>query len=104
LALWDVPPAPAGAAYTTVTTWQNRGKDLTYNGNTYYWTKDREFAKFINLPHRRPGPFELAAGVPDDIRVRLSALGWLLTDSIGISRDVSRYRAYIAGSRAEFTV
>jgi len=104
LALWDAPPAPAGAAYTTVTTWQNRGKDLTYNGNTYYWTKDREFAKFINLPHRRPGPFELAAGVPDDIRVRLSALGWLLTDSIGISRDVSRYRAYIAGSRAEFTV
>jgi hypothetical protein len=103
-ALWEVPPPTNGAAYTTITTWQNRGKDVTYSGEVYYWTKDREFEKFLDLPQRRPGPFELAAGVPDDVRRRLTGLGWRLSDSIGISRDISRYQAYVAGSRAEFTV
>src|SRR5262245_32340096 len=65
LDLWDGPGAPAGAAYTTITTWHNKGKSVRYRGETYYWTKDREFEKFLELPRRRPVPFELAAGVDE---------------------------------------
>src|SRR5687767_594972 len=58
-------PETGGEAYTTVTTWRNKGKDVTYRGDTYYWTKDREFLKVLDLPRRRGVPFELAARVED---------------------------------------
>jgi hypothetical protein len=96
--------AGTGDAYTTITTWHNKGKDLVYRGDTYYWTKDREFEKFLDLPRRRAGPFELAAGVPEEVRLLLREHGWRQVDSVGISRDTERYRAYIEGSRGEFTV
>ena len=35
----------------------------------YYWTKDREFLKFIDLPERRPVPFELAVVVDENCQV-----------------------------------
>ena len=62
---------PADAPYTTITTWHNTGKDVVYNGERYYWTKDREFEHFLDLPRRRAGPFELAVGVDDATRQRL---------------------------------
>src|SRR5262245_26221338 len=37
LDLWESPPAPAGAPYTTITTWHNKGKEIIYRGDTYYW-------------------------------------------------------------------
>jgi hypothetical protein len=104
LDLWATPPGPGGRVYNTIATWNNKGKDLVHRGDTYYWTKDREFLKFLDLPRRRPVPFELAAGVDDAARVLLGQNGWRLTPSIPISEDVSRYRAYIQGSRGEFTV
>jgi hypothetical protein len=103
LDLWDNPPG-AGEAYNTITTWHNKGKNVTYRGDTYYWTKDREFEKFLDLPHRRAVPFELAAGVPEDVRRLLLGHGWRQVDSVGVSRDVERYRAYVQRSRGEFTV
>src|SRR5262249_9337376 len=103
LDLWDT-AGPGGAAYNTITTWHNKGKDVTYRGETYYWTKDREFEKFLDLPRLRPVPFELAAGVDEGARGRLLERGWRLTHSIPISEDVDRYRAYVQGSRGEFTV
>src|SRR5262249_30907583 len=103
LDLWS-PAESAGEAYNTIATWHNKGKDVTYRGSTYYWTKDREFEKFLDLPRLRPGPFELAAGVDEGARVRLQEHGWRLVHSIPISQDVERYRAYIRGSRGEFTV
>jgi hypothetical protein len=93
-----------GAAYTTVTTWHNKGKDVAYRGDTYYWTKDREFEKFLDLPRRRAVPFELAAGVDEGVRRRLREHGWRQVDSVAISRDAGRYRDYLCGSRGEFTV
>jgi hypothetical protein len=103
LDLWDNPRGP-GAAYNTITTWHNTGKDVTYRGERYYWTKDREFEKFLELPRRRPVPFELAAGVDEPTERRLRALGWRLVHSIQVSEDLDRYRAYIQGARGEFTV
>jgi len=102
LDLW--PPEPGeGATYSTIATWRNRN-DVVYEGETYSWSKDAEFAKVLDLPLRRRRPFELATSVDADTAARLSAHGWGLTDALTVSRDVERYRAYIRGSRAEFTV
>ena len=106
LDLWDN-PAPAslnGAAYNTIATWKNKGKDIEYNGETYYWSKDREFLKIIELPLRRNVPFELAAGVDADVRSLLERNRWQLTNSVQVSSDMQRYRDYIVESRGEFTV
>ena len=104
LELWDHDRANGGDSYTTITTWHNKGKDITYQGDRYFWTKDREFERFLDLPQRRSVSFELAAGVEPDVRRRLLGLGWGLTDPIDISRDIDRYRRYIQNSRGEFTV
>lgn len=105
LDLWEpLPPAP-DASFNTITTWHNKGKNLEFRGDTFYWTKDREFEKFLDLPRQRPGTsFELAANVPDDVRQRLLDHAWRQTGSLEISRDLHRYRDYIRGSRGEFTV
>ncbi|MDP8901373.1 MAG: hypothetical protein M3N33_09595 [Actinomycetota bacterium] len=102
--LWDVAPAPENAPFTTITTWHNKGKDLDYEGQRYYWTKDREFKRFLDLPSRRPETFELAVGSDTEAEELLDRHGWRRTDSVTISSDVKRYRHYIATSRGEFTV
>jgi hypothetical protein len=104
LDLWDNPFKTPGENYTTITTWSNKGKDIEFRGETYYWTKDREFLKFIDLPTRRHTPFEMAAGVDEETRRLLEKNKWRLVSSIGVSEDVDRYRAYIQQSRGEFTV
>jgi hypothetical protein len=104
LDLWGSPLTRPGEAYNTITTWRNRGKHIEYRGETYYWTKDREFLKFIDLPMRRDVPFEMAAGVDEETRRMLEGNGWRLSSSIEVSEEVDRYRAYIQQSRGEFTV
>jgi hypothetical protein len=102
--LWQHAYAAIDAPYTTITTWHNKGKDVVYRGERYYWTKDREFERFLDLPRHRRGPFELAVGVDEPTRQRLTGLGWQLRPSIDLSASVSGYREYIQRSRAEFTV
>lgn len=103
--LWTQPDAAPGPAYTTVTTWRNKGKDVQYAGTTYYWTKDREFENFFGLPkHRGDVAFELATAPDPDLQRSLNELGWRHANGPQISADVDRYRTYIQQSRAEFTV
>jgi hypothetical protein len=104
LDLWDNSCIPNGAPYTTIATWCNKGKDVVYRGETYYWSKDREFLKVLDLPGRRPVAFELAAGVDPDVRRLLRDHGWRQVHSVTVSSDLGRYRTYIQRSRAEFTV
>jgi hypothetical protein len=102
--LWEGHGAGANSAYSTITTWKNKGKDMQWRGDTWYWTKDREFKKFIDLPGLRPVTFELAAGVEPEVQKYLNEKGWRQISSIEISRNVDLYRDYILQSRAEFTV
>lgn len=105
LDLWDNPVVKrASAAYNTIATWQNNGKDIVYNGETYYWSKDREFRKFLDLPKRRPGPFELAVGVDEPTRRELKSHQWQITDPVKLSSDLATYHDFILRSRGEFTV
>jgi hypothetical protein len=105
LDLWPMADVNPDAAFNTITTWHNKGKNIEWQDDTWYWTKDREFEKFIDLPLRRPHvPFELAAGVDDKVRQLLLNNGWRHGDSISVSTSIDSYRDYIRSSRGEFTV
>lgn len=101
--LWNGQPL-GGDTFTTITTWQNKGKNIEWQNQMWYWTKDREFETFLDLPKHRSEKFELAATVDDDVKSLLKNHGWQQTSSIEMSRDTERYRAYIMQSRGEFTV
>jgi hypothetical protein len=103
LDLWAT-TSPGGDTYTTVTTWHNKGDGIEWQGDRYFWTKDREFQKFIDLPRRREVKFEMAASVEKSVRNYLLEYGWRNVESIPISSDIDTYRDYIQKSRGEFTV
>ena len=106
---WRDSDPSRGECYNTISTWQNKGRDIVYKGETYYWSKHHEFLKFIDLPlrvkqrHAKPA-FELATGVDEPTATTLRTNGWRLADSLHVSRDFERYRRYILDSRGEFTV
>jgi hypothetical protein len=98
-------PAPAGAAYTTVASWKQSGKDIEWQGETYSWSKHHEFVKFMDVPRRSGEPFELALAGGDAGAIgQLERHGWTTRDAVGLSRDILPYRDYVRGSRGEFTV
>lgn len=102
LDLWPV--NPPGDRFTTVTTWRNDTKHKVWNGERYYWTKDREFLRMIELPGHTKAELELAVdGVPAEAD-QLVAHGWHLVDRPELSADLDAYIAYVRGSRGEFTV
>jgi hypothetical protein len=104
LDLWENSVEANGQPFTTIATWENKGKDVVFNGETYYWSKDREFMKIIDLPRKRSVPFELALGKDEKVQRLLEEHGWRWADSVEISGNVDRYRNYILESRGEFTV
>ena len=102
LDLWDHARGDGGA-YTTIATWRN-DNDVVYEGETYGWSKDRQFEMVLDLPRRRTVPFELATRVDAPTAARLTGHGWRIRDALAVSRDVTRYRDFVTGSRGEFTV
>ena len=61
LDLWEA-GTPENQAFTTVCNWKGEG-EIEFRGEKYYWSKDREFLKFIDLPKRIEQPLELAMGL-----------------------------------------
>ena len=107
LDLWPFAPVSeaASASFTTIATWENKGKNIDFDGETYVWSKHTNFLRFLDLPRARPEPFTMAMLPPDDhVRREVEAAGWRLTDPRPVSADMDAYRAFIAGSRGEFTV
>ena len=105
LDFWPVTADPGAARFTTVATWRNVGKDVTWDGVSYQWSKHDNFQRVLDLPRRVAQPLELALESADSgARERLRAHGWLVTDALSVSRDLDGYRDYLAGSRGEFTV
>ena len=104
LDLWSPLLTEDCGRYSTVATWQNKGRDLVWKDETYYWSKDREFMKILGLPSRARARFEIAVRVDDDTRERLTYHGWHLRDSVELSLNLPSYREYVRQSRGEFTV
>src|SRR5215831_8022278 len=102
---WSTSAPPAtDAALTTVANWRHTGKDIVWQGETYYWSKHLEFPHFINLPSRSALPLELAiGGVSDEERADMRSHGWRVVSSVSLTQP-SAYREYVRASRGEFTV
>lgn len=119
---WQDGP-PTKKEFTTVCNWKQGGHDIQFGGETYYWSKDREFMKFIDLPELVGTPIELAMGLADAKVTRpgrgdlmpaqgmteeeldlLVSKGWKLNDSHAFSTDPWSYRSYVIASSGEFTV
>jgi len=89
--LWDNKFSGEGAAYNTIATWKNEGKDIIWQGETYLWSKHHEFLKFLNLPKKRPNAkFELALGSNAGQLTLLNDVGWHTADALGVSRDIDK--------------
>lgn len=105
LDFWQDHGTGPGEALTTIGNWRQPWRETTFRGQTYTWSKHAEFLKFIDLPRRRPQPFELALASygPEDQR-QLEDNGWRVRPSMSFSQDLDAYRRYVAESRGEFTV
>jgi hypothetical protein len=102
---WWTPPPQGGERFTTVTNWRQTRKDVTWRGERWYWSKDREFERFLELPARSGRRLELALSCDDEaVLARLRGHGWELQDALALTHSIDDYRSFIAGSHAEFTV
>jgi hypothetical protein len=115
--------APTRPEYTTVSNWKQEGRDVEFDGRHYRWSKDVEFARFMELPSLVAMPLELATnlagpprpGVREGESVRAFAVepaslekmrshGWNVVDARAFTADPWPYRGYVQSSRGEFTV
>jgi len=103
--LWDRVHATPRDVYTTVGNWHQPWRQVTIDGRDYAWSKDREWTTFLDLPWRTGQRFELAlSSYKPEHRDQLEARGWAVRDALDFGMDGEDYRAYVAGSRGEFTV
>lgn len=102
---WRPDGAELRPSFTTVASWEQTGRDVEWRGETYFWSKDREFMKVLELPRQVTPRIELALACDDDsVLELLRDHGWWVRDALELSLSPDPYRAYIVGSRAEFTV
>jgi hypothetical protein len=106
LELWPNAFDPNAASYTTIGNWKQKGHDVVWNGETYYWSKHHEFLKFIALPRLRPNVrFDLWLNVDEEEdRRRLTENGWSFRSPLKQSLEVFGYQELFRQSRAEWTV
>jgi hypothetical protein len=106
LELWPYAFDAAAERYTTSGNWKQKGQDVVWNGETYYWSKHHEFLKFADLPRRRPAlSFELSLNIDDEAdRRHLVDRGWHLSSPLQMSLDPFGYQDFFRRSRGEWTV
>lgn len=98
---------PTNQSFTTVCNWRQDGRDIDFQGETYYWSKHHEFLKFLDLPCRVRPTLELAMGLAnldDGVKPMLEHHGWRLVDAHQFTTDPWPYRDYVRASTGEFTV
>ena len=53
--------------FTTIATWENKGKNIEFEGANYLWSKHVNFVRFLDVPRHRPEScFTMAMLPPDD--------------------------------------
>jgi hypothetical protein len=104
LSEWS-PSSPDGAApYTTVAHWW--GGTFEVNGVTFCNEKRVAFLEYLDLPVRTPVQLELALCLAEhyeEYRQLLEPRGWRLREAWEVSSTPEEYRAYVQGSRGEFS-
>jgi hypothetical protein len=97
--------AGEGGAWSTIATWENKGKNIAFAGETYVWSKHVNFLRFLDVPRSSRDRFSMAMLPPDgEVERLVIGNGWTLADPRPISADMTRYGDFIRASRGEFTV
>ena len=97
--------APVFDRFTTVASWRGPFGAVEFGGQTY-GLKVHEFRKFIDLPARASGPFEIALNIhPGDVkdRVALEHSGWKIVAPT-VAEQPEDFQKYIQRAGAEFSV
>jgi hypothetical protein len=92
--------------FTTVATWRPDHGSVTVAGTTL-GLRVHAFRRVANLPRTASLPFEAALAIHPAERRDLALLrsgGWRLVTPERVAGDPDAYRAYVAGSGAEFSV
>src|SRR5438552_2157975 len=66
LDLWADLSAGPGRAFTSIGNWKQDWRDVSFQGETYTWSKHHEFLKFIDVPERSGRELELALSSLDE--------------------------------------
>jgi hypothetical protein len=92
--------------FTTIATWENKGKNIDFEGQSYVWSKHVNFLRFLDMPKRtHSAGFRMAMLPPDEaVRQQVEGAGWRLADPRPVSASMKAYQDFIAASRGEFTV
>ena len=91
--------------FSTIATWENKGKNIAFGGETYLWSKHMNFLRFLDMPKRVKQCFNMAMLPPTpEVEAQVTGAGWRLVDPRPVSASMESYAAFIAGSRGEFTV
>ena len=104
---WKTDSSPSNdAIFTTIANWSTRGKkDVTWNNETYLWSKSENFLTFIDAPAFSRETFEIAADIRDlSTAERFRKKGWRLSDPYALSSNQKSYQTYIKNSYGEFTI
>jgi hypothetical protein len=88
-----------------VANWRQPFRRIRLRGETYHWSKDLEFRKFVGLPERAGVGFELAlSSLGAEGRALLERHGWGVRNAASFACEPGFYRDFIRRSRGEFTV
>jgi hypothetical protein len=100
-----LPLGTPGTAYSTVGSWNTKGRDIVLQGKHLPWRKSVRYEPLIDMPRHLPGiNLELTfSGMQQDAR-RFAQHGWTVRDALVVSREPFGYRDYIRNSKGEFTV
>jgi hypothetical protein len=105
LDFWQGCSCPSNDLLTTIGNWRQPRRKVRLNEKVYFWTKDLEFQKLLDLPRQTEQRFELAlSSIKPEDRALLEEHGWRVTDALSFSMDIDAYQDYIDASRGEFTV
>lgn len=99
---WPLRFDAAASSFTTVMSWKTQPA-LPVLGGKVYGGKDVEFRRFIDLPRRSRARLEIALSGPAP-REEIARHGWMLVDAAERSSTMERYRDFIGGSRAEWSI
>jgi hypothetical protein len=100
---WATHRARARDVFTTVMSWQPSDGAAVIEGVSY-GGKHAEFGTFMRMPQKTPQVLELAIGGGSPPLKLLRQNGWQVVDAYSVSSDPWKYRDYICGSKAEFSV
>jgi hypothetical protein len=97
---WRLASNACASHFSSVMRWKGYA-EVTYNRVTY-GHRDREFAKFVNLPQLTPQRLRIALlGLKPE---RLTEHGWEVVPGETVARTPTGYHSFIQQSRAEFGV